>query len=177
MLNLLKKAVATVSVLAVGAMATSAYAQQTVRMKIQTGVPTASIYFDLMKKFGERVEKMSNGRIKMEILPDGAVVGAFGILDAVDKGVVDGGFAWTHYWSGKNTAAALFSNPAAGAGTGMDQLSHMAWLSEGGGNALYKKLFAEGLKVNVEPFMIQPMGPDPLAGLRRPSSRSTICAR
>lgn len=34
--------------------------------------------------------------------------------DPVDKGVVDAGFAWTHYWSGKNTAAALFSNPAAG---------------------------------------------------------------
>jgi len=62
----------------------------------------------------------------------------------------------------------LFSNPAAGAGTGMDQLSHMAWLSEGGGNALYKKLFAEGLKVNVEPFMIQPMGPDPFGWFKTP---------
>ena len=42
---------------------------------------------------------------------------AFEIVDAVDKGVVDGGYAWTHYWSGKNTAAGLFSNPAAGGGT------------------------------------------------------------
>jgi TRAP-type mannitol/chloroaromatic compound transport system substrate-binding protein len=168
MLSLLRKTVVGLTVAVIGIMSTSAYAQQTVRMKIQTGVPTASIYFDLMKKFGERVDKMSNGRIKMEILADGAVVGAFGILDAVDKGVVDGGFAWTHYWSGKNSAAALFSNPAAGAGTGMDQLSHMAWLSEGGGNALYKKLFAEGLKVNIEPFMIQPMGPDPLGWFKTP---------
>ena len=39
------------------------------------------------------------------------------------EGVVDGGYAWTHYWSGKNTAAGLFSNPAAGGGTGMDQRS------------------------------------------------------
>ena len=75
-----------------------AQAQQVTRMKIQTAVPTASIYFDLMKRFGDRVDKMSNGRVKMEILPDGAVVNAFEILDAVDKGVVDGGFAWTHYW-------------------------------------------------------------------------------
>ena len=72
-----------------------------IKMIIQTGVPSASIYFELMKNFGERVDKMSNGRMKVEVLPDGAVVGAFGILDAVDKGVVDGGFAWTHYWSGK----------------------------------------------------------------------------
>ena len=141
---------------------TLALAQAVTRLKVQTAVPTSSIYFDLMKRFGDRVDKMSNGRIKMEILPDGAVVNAFEILDAVDKGVVDGGYAWAHYWSGKNTAAALFSNPAAGAGTGMDQLSHVAWLFQGNGMQLYKKLFAEGLKVNVEPFMVQPMGPDPL---------------
>jgi TRAP-type mannitol/chloroaromatic compound transport system substrate-binding protein len=121
-----------------------------------------------MKKFGERVDRMSNGRIKMEILPDGAVVNAFEILDAVDKGVVDAGFAWTHYWSGKNSAAALFSNPAAGAGTGMDQMSHMAWLMQGNGNALYEKLYAEGLKVNIKPFMLQPMGPDPFGWFKTP---------
>lgn len=143
-------------------------AQSVTRMKIQTAVPTSSIYFDLMKRFGERVEKMSGGRLRMEILPDGAVVGAFEILDAVDKGVVDGGFAWTHYWSGKNTAAALFSNPAAGAGTGLDQQSHMAWLSQGGGNALYEKLYAEGLKVAIKPFMMQPMGPDPFGWFKTP---------
>mgnify|MGYP003336646815 CR=1 FL=1 len=119
-------------------------------MKIQTAVPTASIYFDLMKRFADRVNTMSNGRIKMEVLPDGAVVNAFEILDAVDKGVVDGGYAWTHYWSGKNSAAALFSNPAAGAGTGMDQMSHVSWLYQGGGNALYEKLYEQGLKVNVK---------------------------
>lgn len=152
-----------------GALApTVAGAQTVTRMKIQTVVPSSSIYFDLMKKFGDRVDKMSNGRLKMEMLPDGAVVNAFEMLDAVDKGVVDGGFAWAHYWSGKNTAAGLFSNPAAGAGTGMDQLSHVAWLMQGGGNALYKRLFSEVMKVNVEPLMIQPMGPDPLGWFKNP---------
>lgn len=121
-----------------------------------------------MKRFGDRVDKMSGGRIKMDMLPDGAVVNAFEILDAVDKGVVDGGFAWTHYWSGKNSAAALFSNPTAGAGTGMDQMSHMAWLMHGGGNALYEKLFAQGFKANIKPFMMQPMGPDPFGWFRTP---------
>lgn len=95
---------------ALAAGATTAGAQQATRLKIQTGVPTASIYFELMRRFADRVDKMSGGRLKMEILPDGAVVGAFEILDAVDKGVVDGGFAWTHYWSGKNTAAAGLEN-------------------------------------------------------------------
>ena len=139
-----------------------------IRIKIQTAVPTASIYFELMKNFGDRVDKMSNGRIKVEVLPDGAVVGAFGILDAVDKGVVDGGFAWTHYWSGKNSAAALFSNPAAGVGVGMDQVSHMSWLKNGGGDALYDRLYTEVLKTNIKAFMIQPMGPDPFGWFKKP---------
>ncbi len=157
-------ALASAGTLATG----SAMAQTVTRMKIQTAVPTSSIYFDLMKRFGDRCDKMSNGRLKMEMLPDGAVVNAFEMLDAVDKGVVDGGFSWTHYWSGKNTAAGLFSNPAAGAGTGMDQLSHVAWLMQGGGNALYKKFYADVLKLNIEPFMIQPMGPDPLGWFKTP---------
>ena len=139
-----------------------------IKMKIQTAVPTARIYFELMKNFGERVDKMSNGRIKVEILPDGAVVGAFGILEAVDKGVVDGGFAWTHYWSGKNSAAALFSNPAAGVGVGLDQVSHMSWLKNGGGDVLYDRLYTDVLKTNIKPFMIQPMGPDPFGWFKKP---------
>ncbi|MGE5525091.1 MAG: TRAP transporter substrate-binding protein [Rhodospirillaceae bacterium] len=154
---------------AVFAFAGSAWAQQqTYRMRIQTAVPAASIYFELLKHFGERIDKMSGGRMKTEVLPDGAVVAAFEILDGVDKGVVEAGYAWTHYWSGKNPAAGLFSNPMAGAGVGLDQLSHMAWLSQGGGNELYQKLFNDVLKVNVVAFMIQPMGPDPLGWFKRP---------
>ncbi|MBK7260385.1 MAG: TRAP transporter substrate-binding protein [Rubrivivax sp.] len=149
-------------------MGSPAIAQGVTRLKIQTAVPSSSIYYELMKHFAVRVDKMSNGRLKFEMLPDGAVVAAFEILDAVDKGVVDGGYAWTHYWSGKNTAAGLFSNPAAGGGTGMDQLSHVAWLFQGGGYALYKKFYSDALKLNIEPFMVQPMGPDPLGWFKTP---------
>lgn len=158
--------VAAFAGLAMLAGATLAQAQQ--KMRIQTAVPAASIYYELLKKFGDRVQKMSNNRITVEVLPDGAVVPAFEILDAVDKGVVEAGYAWTHYWSGKHPAAGLFSNPMAGAGVGLDQLSHVAWIFEGGGYDLYRKLYSEVLKVNVEPLFVQPMGPDPLGWFKRP---------
>jgi TRAP-type mannitol/chloroaromatic compound transport system substrate-binding protein len=58
----------------------------------------------------------------------------------------------------------------AGAGVGLDQISHVAWLLEGGGNELYRKFYSDILKVNVEPFMIQPMGPDPLGWFKQPIS-------
>ncbi len=144
-----------------------AAAQQT-KIRMQTAVPSASIYFELLKKYGDRVDKMSNGRVKIEVLPDGAVVPAFEILDAVDKGVVEAGYAWTHYWSGKHPAAGLFSNPMAGAGVGLDQLSHVAWLLEGGGYDLLRKFYSDVVKVNVEPLMVQPMGPDPLGWFKNP---------
>ena len=137
--------------------AAPAVAQQ--KARLQTAVPSASIYFELLKRYADRVDKMSNGRIKIEVLPDGAIVPAFEILDAVDKGIVEGGYAWTHYWSGKHPAAGIFSNPMAGSGAGLDQLSHVAWLMEGGGNKLYERFYAEILKVNVQPLMIEPMGP------------------
>lgn len=147
----------------------SAFAQPPpVRMRLQAAVPAASIYFELLKKFGDRIDKMSAGRIKIEVLPDGAVVPSFEIFDAVDKGVVEAGFAWTHFWSGKHPAAGLFSNPMAGAGVGLDQLSHVAWLFEGGGYDLYRKLYSDVLKVNIEPLMIMPMGPDPLGWFKKP---------
>lgn len=92
--------------------AATAVAQTKARM--QTAVPSASIYFELLKRYADRVDKMSNGRIKIEVLPDGAIVPAFEILDAVDKGIVEGGYAWTHYWSGKHPAAGIFSNPNGG---------------------------------------------------------------
>jgi TRAP-type mannitol/chloroaromatic compound transport system substrate-binding protein len=156
-------------VAAVALVAASGVAQaQQYKARVQTAVPAASIYFELLKRFADRVDKMSGGRLKMEMLPDGAVVPAFEILDAVDKGVVEGGYAWTHYWSGKHPAAGLFSNPMAGAGVGLDQLSHVAWLFEGGGNELYRRLYSDILKVNVEPIMIQPMGPDPLGWFKQP---------
>ena len=93
-----RKALAALVALVFVGYAGTALAQQKVRM--QTAVPSASIYFKLLKRYSDRVDKMSNGRVKIEVLPDGAIVPAFEILDAVDKGIVEAGYAWTHYWSG-----------------------------------------------------------------------------
>jgi len=156
------------AVLAFGCFTGSANAAAPVVLKIQTAVPAASVYFELMKRFGERIEKMSAGRIKTEMLPEGAVVAPFESLDAVGKGVVDGGFCWTHWWSGKAPGALLFSAPLAGATVGLDQLSHMAWYYEGGGQKLHQELFDDVLKANVVGFLLMPMGPDPLGWFKTP---------
>ena len=137
-------------------------------LKIQTAVPSASIYFKLIERMGGRIDAMSAGRLKIEVLPAGAVVGVFEILDAVDKGIVNGGFAWTHYWSGKHPAGLLFSSPTAGLGVGLDQVSVMSWFYDGGGDVLYQQFFTDILKYKVKGFLCMPMGPDPFGWFSKP---------
>ena len=137
-------------------------------LKIQTAVPSASIYFKLIERFAGRIDAMSAGRLKIEVLPAGAVVGVFEILDAVDKGIVNGGFAWTHYWSGKHPAGLLFSSPTAGLGVGLDQVSVMSWFYDGGGDVLYQQFFTDILKYKVKGFLCMPMGPDPFGWFSKP---------
>jgi TRAP-type mannitol/chloroaromatic compound transport system substrate-binding protein len=137
-------------------------------LKIQTAVPSSSIYFKLIERAAVRVDAMSAGRLKVEVLPAGAVVGAFEILDAVHNGIVNGGFAWTHYWSGKHPAGLLFSAPTAGLGIGLDQASTMSWIYDGGGDELYQQYFTEVLKYNIKGFLCMPMGPEPFGWFSKP---------
>lgn len=127
---------------------------------VQTGVPATSVYHGLLVEWGERIDIMSGGRLQADVVPSGAIVGALEILDAVDDGTMEAGFAWSNYWNGKNKAAALFSNPPAGS-TGMDQSTSLAWMYDGGGLELYAELYQNEIGADVIPLPVAPMGPDP----------------
>lgn len=143
-------------------------AQKSTRLRMQMAVPGAADEFKMMQKFVQRVDAMSGGRLKIELLPDGAVVGAFEVLDAVDKGLVEAGFAWSHYWSGKAPAGMLFGSPSGGGGVGLDQLAWVSWYFEGGGKALHKEFFEQHLKVNLVAFPLQAVGPEGLGWFKEP---------
>ena len=74
-------------------------------LKIQLAVPTTSDEAKIVQDFANDVADhalmgLAQGEVKLELLPAGAVVGVSDIIDArFDSGLVDGGFAWTHYWS------------------------------------------------------------------------------
>jgi len=130
-------------------------------MRIQTAVPSASMYYKTVERLGERIEALSGGEIRVQVFADGGVVGAFEILDAVDDGIVEAGQAWTHYWSGKHPAGLLFSAPTAGLGVGLDQNAVMAWVWEGEGQELLDRYFQEILGMDVKGYLTMPMGPEP----------------
>ena len=138
-----------------------------VKIRVQSVIPSKADEVTMLKAFAKDVADLTNGEVKIEVLPAGAVVGVKETLDAVDKGLIEGGFAWTHYWSGKHPAAMLFGSPVAGAGVGIDNIAFVSWFLYGGGKQLYDELWKE-MGVNVKGFMLQPVGPEALGWFKEP---------
>ena len=158
---------AVISAVALSVMATTAMAEKVLR--IQSVLPNSADEVKMLEAFGKDVADLTNGSLTLEVLPAGAVVGSRDVLDAVDAGLVEGGFAWTHYWGGKHSAANLFGAPVAGAGVGLDNLAFLSWFQYGGGKELYDRLWDE-MGVNVKGFMLQPVGPEALGWFSEPIS-------
>ena len=138
-----------------------------VNIRVQAVLGTQTTEVRMLRDFMDDVTKLTNGEVTFEVLPAGAVVGVKETLDAVDQGLVDGGFAWTHYWSGKHPAAMLFGSPVAGAGVGIDNIAFVSWFQFGGGKELYDQLWDE-MGMNVKGFMLQPVGPEALGWFKEP---------
>ena len=134
----------------------TAYAETTIRVQSVLGDSSDEVV--MLKAFAKDVGELTGGSLTIEVLPAGAVVSPPDIIDAVDAGLVEAGFAWTHYWGGKHVAANLFGAPVAGAGVGMDNIAFLSWFQFGGGKELYDRLWDE-MGVNVKGFMLQPVGP------------------
>ena len=146
--------------------ATGSFAK-TKTLKCQTVISAKADEVVMLKDFTDTVTALTNGSMKFEILPAGTVVGVKETLDAVDKGLLDCGFAWTHYWSGDHPAAMLFGSPVAGAGVGIDNIAFLSWFQYGGGKALYNQLWKE-IKRDVHGLMLQPVGPEALGWFKEP---------
>lgn len=138
-----------------------------VEIRVQSVIPAKADEVFMLNEFAKDVHDLTQGEVVIKVLPAGAVVGVKETLDAVDKGLIEGGFAWTHYWSGKHPAAALFGSPVAGAGVGIDNIAFVSWFLYGGGQQLYDRLWTE-MGVNVKGFMLQPVGPEALGWFKEP---------
>ena len=138
-----------------------------VTIRVQSVIPAKADEVFMLNEFAKDVSDLTNGSLTIEVLPAGAVVGVRETLDAVDSGLIEGGFAWTHYWSGKHPAAMLFGSPVAGAGVGIDNIAFVSWFQYGGGKELYDELWDQ-MGVNVKGFMLQPVGPEALGWFKEP---------
>jgi TRAP-type mannitol/chloroaromatic compound transport system substrate-binding protein len=129
-------------------------------IKMQTSWPSSDIWMDFARQYVERVERMSGGRLKIDLLPAGAVVKAFQVMDAVSDGVLDAAHSVSVYWYGKNKAASLFGTGPVFGGSATTMLG---WFNAGGGRELYRELTQDMMGLNVVgllgfPMFAQPFG-------------------
>jgi TRAP-type mannitol/chloroaromatic compound transport system substrate-binding protein len=138
-----------------------------VNLKIQSVIGANGSEATMLKEFASNVDTLTDGRVTFTILPAGSIVPNSDVLNAVDAGLLDGGFAWTHYWSGQHPAAMLFGSPVAGAGVGIDNIAWLSWYLKAGGRELYNQLWDE-MDMNVHGIMLQPVGPEALGWFKEP---------
>jgi TRAP-type mannitol/chloroaromatic compound transport system substrate-binding protein len=142
-------------------------AQGPISMRWQSTWPSKDIFHEYALDYAKKVNDMTGGDLKIEVLPAGAVVPAFGLLDAVSKGTLDGGHGVLVYHYGKQTALALWGS---GPGYAMDANMLLSWHKYGGGKELLEKLY-NSIGANVVSFPYGPMPTQPLGWYKKPVTK------
>ncbi|HTN94943.1 MAG TPA: TRAP transporter substrate-binding protein [Gallionella sp.] len=140
-------------------------AAEPITLRFQSTWPAKDIFHEYAQDYARRVNEMGGGRLKLDVLPAGAVVGALQMQDAVNSGALDGGHGVCAYWYGKNKAYSLFGTAPAFGWRANDLL---AWFYYGGGDVLYKELSQNILKLNVVGWLTGPMPTQPLGWFKKP---------
>jgi TRAP-type mannitol/chloroaromatic compound transport system substrate-binding protein len=140
---------------------------QTTTLRFQSTWPAKDIFHEYANDFAKKVNDMAGNRLKIEVLPSGSVVPAFQLLDAVNKGTLDGGHGVVAYHYGKNTALALWGS---GPAFGMDPNMVLAWHYYGGGKALLDEIY-KSLSIDVTSFLYGPMPTQPLGWFKKPVAK------
>ena len=143
-------------------------AQGPIAMRWQSTWPAKDIFHEYALDYARKVNDMTGGDLKIEVLPAGAVVPAFGLLEAVSKGTLDGGHGVLVYHYGKQTALALWGS---GPGYAMDANMLLAWHKYGGGKELLEKLYAS-IGANIVSFPYGPMPTQPLGWFKKPITKA-----
>lgn len=163
----LKRASATA--VGAGAMAAPMVSNaQTTALRFQSTWPAKDIFHEYANDFAKKVNDMAGGRLKIEVLPSGAVVPAFQLLEAVNKGTLDGGHGVVAYHYGKNSALALWGS---GPAFGMDPNMVLAWHYYGGGKALLEEIY-KSINMDVVSYLYGPMPTQPFGWFKKPIAKA-----
>jgi TRAP-type mannitol/chloroaromatic compound transport system substrate-binding protein len=135
---------------------------QAINIKLQTLEGATGMFHKQALDLSKKLDEMSGGRVKIDVLAGGAVVGVFDMIDGIHQGVLDAALGVPGYWFGKTKAFSLFGT---GIPLGMDAWMMLGWHHYGGGNELYNELL-ESLNLNVVSFFGGPMVSQPLGWFR-----------
>jgi TRAP-type mannitol/chloroaromatic compound transport system substrate-binding protein len=89
------------------------------------------------ERLAQRINRMSGGRMNVEVFPAGSIVPAFGVFEALSTGVAEMGHTASFFWDGKLPGAALFTT----APFGLPPLEHQTWIEQRGGQQLWDEFY------------------------------------
>ena len=115
---------------------------------------------DAMPWVAQQLDKVSGGRIKLQVFEPGKLVPALAVFDSVSEGKSEAGYSWMGYEVGKVPAAALFGAVP----FGMESPEFMAWMYFGGGNELLREVFKPH---NVYPIFCGTISPEGAGWFRK----------
>ncbi|PAU86979.1 ABC transporter substrate-binding protein [Pseudomonas sp. WN033] len=90
------------------------------------------------ERFADTVNRLSNGRLRIQVFAANELVPALEVFDAVSSGTAELGHSAAYYWKGKSAAAPFFTAVP----FGMNAQEMNAWLYEGGGLELWRQAYA-----------------------------------
>ncbi|HVJ11511.1 MAG TPA: TRAP transporter substrate-binding protein, partial [Burkholderiales bacterium] len=136
-------------------------------LKVQSTWPASLTIQDHLRILADRVEKLTSGSLKIEVLAAGQIVPPFEVLDATNKKVLDGYHAISYYWVGKSPTMALFSGPPGGP-FGMDHMDYLGWLYVGGGLDMWREFYQKEMKLDIIMWPAHPSSPQAFGWFKKP---------
>jgi TRAP-type mannitol/chloroaromatic compound transport system substrate-binding protein len=162
------KAAAATSVVAAATLAMPSIAKAATTLKVQAAWG-GGIFLENAQAYVKRVNEMSGGSLKIDLLPVNSVVKTSQMQDAVHRGVLDGAHYVPAYWYSKSAAASLFGT---GPCWGWSANEMLGWIHYGGGRGLFNELMGS-LKLNVVSFFNSAMPAQPLGWFKEQITKSS----
>ncbi|MCG8558466.1 MAG: TRAP transporter substrate-binding protein [Hyphomicrobiales bacterium] len=160
---MLKKAIVALA-LGAFAIAPTGGAVEAKTIKVQASAAAGSFSYRYMTtKWAPLLEKMSGGKLKIEIAPTKAIVPHRETIDAVSNGILDGDLNAVAYFAGRDAGFALMGDLIAGYDT-PDQVQ--MFCMNGGGKEVLQKLYDKYTKGKVHVIGCGPFAKEALVSTK-----------
>ncbi|HLF65533.1 MAG TPA: TRAP transporter substrate-binding protein [Saprospiraceae bacterium] len=105
---------------------------------VTTWAPNSPVQGEGCNKFAKWIEQMSAGQLTIKVYGGGELIPALEAFDAVSSGTAEIGSGASYYWAGKSAATQFFASIP----FGLNAQQMNAWLTSGGGMALWEEVYA-----------------------------------